>query len=86
MTARPAQPRSSRGRATRGASVEKGKAAGSGARGIPDPGVVRPIYSRDPDGYVTELAAPTGSSDKTAAEGEKAAHDALERWQETKAQ
>ncbi len=68
------------------AMFEKGKADGIETRGIADHGFVRSIYFRDPNGYVIELAAPANSSDETAAEGEKAAHDALTRWQETKAQ
>ncbi len=72
--------------ATLAAMFEKGKAAGIETRGVADHGFIHSIYFRDPNGYVIELAAPTNSSDETAAEGEKAAHDALTRWQETKAQ
>ncbi len=73
-------------KATLEAMFEKGKAAGIETRGIADHGFVRSIYFRDPNGYVIELAAPAGSSDETAAEGEQAARDALTRWQDTKAQ
>ncbi len=72
-------------KATLEAMFEKGKAAGIETRGIADHGFVRSIYFRDPNGYVIELAAPAGSSNETAAEGENKAHDALEHWQETKA-
>ncbi len=71
--------------ATLQAMFEKGKAAGVETRGIADHGFVHSIYFRDPNGYVIELAAPADSSDESAAEGEKKAHDALTRWQETKA-
>ncbi len=71
-------------KATLEAMFEKGKAAGIETRGIADHGFVRSIYFRDPNGYVIELAAPTNSSGETAAEGEKAAHDALTRWQKSK--
>ncbi len=72
--------------ATLEAMFDKGKAAGIETRGIADHGFVRSIYFRDPNGYVIELAAPAGASDQSAAEGEAAAHDALARWQQSKAQ
>ncbi len=63
---------------------EKGKAAGVETRGVADHGFVHSIYFRDPNGYVIELAAPTGSAADYAVEAEQKAHAALARWQETK--
>ncbi len=60
---------------------EKGKAAGMSVRGVSDHGFIDSIYFRDPNGYVVELAAPTGDPD---AEGPDVARGILDRWQETK--
>ncbi len=64
---------------------EKGKAAGIETRGVADHGFINSIYFRDPNGYVIELAALKDSAGSYAVEAEKTAHDALARWQDTKA-
>ena len=64
--------------------LEKGKAAGIETRGISDHGFVDSIYFRDPNGYVIELAARTGSAADYAVEAERKAHATLARWQGTK--
>ena len=54
-------------------------------RGISDPGFCRSIYFRDPNGYVIELAAPTGTPRQmTSAEDQSKARESLERWQAAK--
>jgi len=59
---------------------DAGRRAGIETRGISDHGSIHSIYFRDPNGYVVELAAPTGASD-----GEPhAARTALDAWQRTK--
>ena len=63
---------------------EKGKTAGIETRGVADHGFVHSIYFRDPNGYVIELAARTDSAADHAAAAEKAAHDSLAKWQESK--
>lgn len=65
----------------------KGKSAGIETRGISDHGFIHSIYFRDPNGYVIELTARTGEGKhKNLAEAMKAAHQALEMWQENKPQ
>ena len=60
----------------------KGKSEGVETRGISDHGFVHSIYFRDPNGYVVELAARTGSGEaETLEEATKSAHRALEAWQ-----
>ncbi len=63
---------------------EKGKAAGVETRGVADHGFIHSIYFRDPNGYVIELAAPTGSAADYAAKAETNAHGALAAWQKSK--
>ena len=53
-------------------------------QGIADHGFVKSIYFRDPNGYVIELAARTGTSEASFEDAVAAAHDALETWQATK--
>jgi catechol 2,3-dioxygenase-like lactoylglutathione lyase family enzyme len=55
----------------------RAEAAGVEVRGISDHGFIESIYLRDPDGYVVELTAPTG----TAATAPGAARRALVHWQ-----
>ena len=68
------------------AKFEEGKSLGIETRGIADHGFIRSIYFRDPNGYVVELsarkAAPvsSGGADRT-----RAARDALDEWQRSKA-
>ena len=59
--------------------LEKGRAEGIETRGIADHGFVQSIYFRDPNGYVIELAARSGSGEPNGA-----AHEILGRWQEQK--
>ena len=64
----------------------RGKAEGREVRGISEHGFCRSIYFRDPNGYVIELAAPTGTPREMAsAESQSKAHESLERWQAGKA-
>ena len=58
----------------------KGEAEGIDTRGIADHGFVKSIYFRDPNGYVVELAAPTGKSGGAS----RAATDVLGDWQRSK--
>ncbi len=62
----------------------RGKAEGIETRGISDHGFVQSIYFRDPNGYVIELAARTGSDDIPLAEARNSARRALDAWQSTK--
>jgi catechol 2,3-dioxygenase-like lactoylglutathione lyase family enzyme len=59
---------------------ERGRSEGVETRGISDHGFCRSIYFRDPNGYVVELAAPTGRSDGDPT----AARTALDAWQRAK--
>ena len=59
--------------------LEKGRAEGIDTRGIADHGFVQSIYFRDPNGYVIELAARSGSG-----ESSRDAHEILGHWQEQK--
>jgi len=68
--------------ATLARMFERGRAEGIETRGISDHGFCRSIYFRDPNGYVIELAAPTGSGDGDPG----AARAALEAWQRSKAE
>lgn len=64
----------------------KGKAAGMEVRGISDHGFIHSIYFRDPNGYVIELTAKVESGDNSSAsDSRRAARDALNAWQRTKA-
>lgn len=64
----------------------KGKAAGMQVRGISDHGFIHSIYFRDPNGYVIELTAKVESGDNSSAsDSRRAARDALNAWQRTKA-
>jgi catechol 2,3-dioxygenase-like lactoylglutathione lyase family enzyme len=60
--------------------LARGRAEGVETRGISDHGFCRSIYFRDPNGYVVELAAPTGKNDGDP----PAARAALEAWQASK--
>ena len=59
--------------------LEKGRAKGIETRGVADHGFVQSIYFRDPNGYVIELAARSGSGERN-----DDAHEILGRWQEQK--
>jgi catechol 2,3-dioxygenase-like lactoylglutathione lyase family enzyme len=60
----------------------RGKAAGIETRGIADHGFIHSIYFRDPNGYVVELTTPVDSG---GGGSRKSPHDALAKWQESKA-
>lgn len=62
----------------------RGKARNMETRGISDHGFVDSIYFRDPNGYVIELAARTGSDDAPLAEAQRSAREALDAWQASK--
>ena len=62
----------------------RGKAQGIETRGISDHGFIQSIYFRDPNGYVIELAARTGSDDVPLAEKRNSARQALDAWQSAK--
>ncbi len=62
----------------------RGKAQGIETRGIADHDFVQSIYFRDPNGYVIELAARTGSDDMPLAEAKSGAREALDAWQTAK--
>jgi catechol 2,3-dioxygenase-like lactoylglutathione lyase family enzyme len=65
--------------------LAKGKKAGIHTRGIADHGFVHSIYFRDPNGYVIELAARTGTGEgQSREEAGAAAHRALVDWQSSK--
>ncbi len=59
--------------------LEKGRSEGIETRGISDHGFVQSIYFRDPNGYVIELAARSGSAERNGD-----AREILGRWQEQK--
>lgn len=63
---------------------DRGKAEGIETRGIADHDFIESIYFRDPNGYVVELAAPTGSDEAPLAEARSSARQALDTWQSTK--
>lgn len=62
----------------------RGKAKGIETRGISDHGFIHSIYFRDPNGYVIELAARTGSDDTPLSEARSSARKVLDTWQEEK--
>lgn len=64
--------------------LARGKAQGIETRGIADHGFIQSIYFRDPNGYVIELAARTGSDDVPMAEAKRDARQALDAWQTSK--
>ncbi len=69
------------------AMFAKGKKEGINTRGISDHGFVHSIYFRDPNGYVIELAARTGSGEVESLDAAKeAAHRALDAWQSSKSE
>ncbi len=58
----------------------RGPQEGIETRGVSDHGFCRSIYFRDPNGYVIELAAPTGTGGGDA----RTARAALDSWQRSK--
>ena len=65
--------------------LKKGKDEGREVRGPVDHGFVRSIYFRDPNGYIVELTAPTGTHEEIMDPVRSKPHDALARWQAAKA-
>jgi catechol 2,3-dioxygenase-like lactoylglutathione lyase family enzyme len=64
--------------------LQKGLAEGREIRGPVDHDVVRSLYFRDPNGYVIELTAPTGTRGEVIDPTVSKPHEALARWQATK--
>ena len=64
--------------------LQKAKAEGREVRGPVDHGFVRSIYFRDPNGYVIELTASTGTHGEMMDPAISKPHVALERWQAAK--
>lgn len=65
--------------------LDKGKAEGIDTRGVSDHGFIQSIYFRDPNGYVIELATPTGSEGEVPlTERSSAAKRVLDSWQASK--
>ena len=64
--------------------LQKGQAEGREVRGPVDYDFVRSLYFRDPNGYVIELAAPTGMHREIIDPTVSRPHEALARWQATK--
>jgi catechol 2,3-dioxygenase-like lactoylglutathione lyase family enzyme len=64
--------------------LRKGKAEGREVRGPVDHGFVRSIYFRDPNGYVIELTASTGTHGEIMDPAISKPHEALEHWQTAK--
>ena len=62
----------------------KAKAEGREVRGPVDHGFVRSIYFRDPNGYVIELTASTGTHGEMIDPAISKPRAALERWQAAK--
>ena len=67
-------------RSTLETMLAKGKASGIHTRGPADHGFVHSIYFRDPNGYVVELAAPTGDG----AFDHAGARETVKTWQAAK--
>ena len=61
----------------------KGKESNIDTRGISDHGFIHSIYFRDPNGYVIELTAKTGTPDENHLQP-KNAHAVLKEWQANK--
>ena len=66
--------------------LQKAKAEGREVRGPVDHGFVRSIYFRDPNGYVIELSASTGTHGEIMDPAISKPHEALGRWQAAKTQ
>jgi catechol 2,3-dioxygenase-like lactoylglutathione lyase family enzyme len=66
------------------AMLQKGKAEGREVRGPVDHGFVRSIYFRDPNGYIIELTASTGTHGEIMDPTISKPHEALARWQTAK--
>lgn len=65
--------------------LEKGRAAGIESRGIADHLGIHSIYFRDPNGYVIELTAKTGTHDEFMDPAQNKAREHLAAWQRDKA-
>lgn len=65
--------------------LQKAKTEGREVRGPIDHGFVYSIYFRDPNGYVIELTASTGTHGEMMDPALSKPHEALARWQASKA-
>lgn len=64
--------------------LQKAQAEGREVGGPVDHGFVRSIYFRDPNGYVIELTASTGTNEEIMNPAISKPHEALARWQMAK--
>jgi len=64
--------------------LQRAKTEGREVRGPIDHGFVRSIYFRDPNGYVIELTASTGTHGEMVDPAISKPHEALARWQAAK--
>jgi catechol 2,3-dioxygenase-like lactoylglutathione lyase family enzyme len=70
--------------ATFESTLQKGRDQGREVRGPVDHGFCRSIYFRDPNGYVIELTADTGTHREMIDPALSRPHAALAEWQRTK--
>jgi catechol 2,3-dioxygenase-like lactoylglutathione lyase family enzyme len=66
------------------AMLDKAKAEGREVGGPVDHDFCRSIYLRDPNGYIVELTANTGTHDEIMDPARSKPHEALARWQTAK--
>jgi len=64
--------------------LRQAQAEGREARGPVDHGFVRSLYLRDPNGYVVELSAATGTHNDAMDPAIAKPHEALARWQKVR--
>jgi catechol-2,3-dioxygenase len=64
--------------------LQKGRSEGREVRGPVDHGFCRSIYFRDPNGYVIELTASTGTHAEIMDPAISKPHEVLGRWQAAK--
>jgi catechol 2,3-dioxygenase-like lactoylglutathione lyase family enzyme len=64
--------------------LQKGQKQGVEVRGPVDHGFCRSIYFRDPNGYIIELTADTGTHLEMMDPAQSKPHAALARWQDAK--
>jgi catechol 2,3-dioxygenase-like lactoylglutathione lyase family enzyme len=67
------------------AMLRKAKTQGMPVRGPVDHGFIRSIYLRDPNGYVIELTASTGTHSDIMDPAQSRPHAVLARWEQAKA-
>jgi hypothetical protein len=66
------------------AMLREAKAQGREVRGPVDDGFIRSIYLRDPNGYVVELTASTGTHTDIMDPAQSRPHAVLARWEQGK--